>query len=632
MNYRDLAAAIIENVGGKENVNQVVHCATRLRFRLKDDSRANTEVLKKTNGVLSVINAGGQYQIVIGPDVAQVYLEVVELGGFEALAQVPDDEPKKNQNKLSAALEFVASMFQPIIPPITAGGLIKAVMALLVTLNLLDKTTQTYSLLNAFADAPFYFLPILLASSAAKRFECNQFMAMTLGGILIYPSFITMVSEAKAAGTGIAMFGIPITLASYSSSVIPIILGVWFMSYVEKFMNKISPKAIKFFSVPMVSLVVSGIVTLSVLGPIGTWVGNILAAFFTWLNVTAGWAVPTLVGTLSPLLVMTGTHYGLIPIGVNNLATTGFDTVVGPGMLASNVAQGAAGFAVALRSKNKNTKELAASAGLTGVLGITEPVLYGINLKFIYPLIGAMIGGFSGGLYMGITGTGRFAAGSPGILVLPGYIGGEGMTNFVNACIGTGVAIVVSFIATFILFGVYARQGKLDEEETGIKSVKNDTNDAETAAVHADTDIVSVADGKILVKEEIKDEMFREEAMGQTIGIDPENGIIVSPANGTLEMVYETGHAFAVRTSNGRGLLVHIGINTVELKGKGFTALKKQGETVKAGEPVIKVDMNEVKKAGYSMQTFIVVTETEDDDVITFTASGNVAKAQTLNA
>ena len=628
MNYRDLAAAIIENVGGKGNVNQVVHCATRLRFRLKDDSKAKTEVLKKTSGVLSVINAGGQYQIVIGPDVAQVYQEVVDLGGFEALAQVPDDEPKKNQSKLSAALEFIASIFQPIIPPITAGGLIKAVMALLVTLNLLDKTTQTYSLLNAFADAPFYFLPILLASSAAKRFKCNQFVAMALGGILIYPSFITMVSEAKAAGTGIAMFGIPITLASYSSSVIPIILGVWFMSYVEKFMNKVSPKAIKFFSVPMVSLMVSGIVTLSVLGPIGTWVGNILAAFFTWLNTTAGWAVPTLVGTLSPLLVMTGTHYGLIPIGVNNLATTGFDTVVGPGMLSSNVAQGAAGFAVAVRSKNKQTKELAASAGLTGVLGITEPVLYGINLKFVYPLVGAMIGGLTGGLYMGITGTGRYAAGSPGLLVLLGYIGGEGMANFTNACIGTAIAAVVSFIATFILFGIYARQGKLDAEETGSVNLQKNTVAAEA---HEDTDIVSVADGKILEKEEIEDDMFKEEAMGQTIGVDPSNGIIVSPANGTLEMVYETGHAFAVRTANGRGLLVHIGINTVELKGKGFTPLRKQGEAVKAGEPIIKVDIKEVKKAGYSMQTFTVVTEAEEGDEITFIASGNVSKGQTVN-
>ncbi len=634
MNYKELAATIIEKIGGSDNVNQVVHCATRLRFRLKDESKAQTDALKKTSGILSVINAGGQYQIVIGPDVGQVYQEVVDQGGFEAMAQVPDDETEsKNQSKLSQILEFIASIFQPIIPPITAGGLIKAVMALLVTLNLLDKTTQTYTLLSAFADAPFYFLPILLASSAAKRFKCNQFVAMALGGILIYPSFISMVSEAKAAGTGIAMFGIPITLASYSSSVIPIILGVWFMSYVEKFMNKISPKAIKFFSVPMVSLVAAGIATLAVLGPIGTWVGNILAAFFTWLNATAGWAVPTLVGTLSPLLVMTGTHYGLIPIGVNNLATTGFDTVVGPGMLASNVAQGAAGFAVAVRSKNKQTKELAASAGLTGVLGITEPVLYGINLKFIYPLVGAMIGGCAGGLYMGIMGTGRYAAGSPGLLVLPGYIGGEGMTNFTNACIGTGIAIVVSFIATYILFGIYAKQGKLDSEETGLALEKSQTqaNVSSDTSTTSDTDIVAVVDGKILDKVEIKDEMFQQEALGQTLGIEPVNGIIVSPANGKLEMMYDTGHAFAIRTNNQRGILVHVGINTVELKGKGFKPLKEKGAIVRAGEPIIEVDINAVKNAGYSMQTFTVITETEDDDIISFDVTGDVKRGQKIN-
>ncbi len=467
--YRELAEKIVENIGGKENVIQALHCATRLRFTLKDDSKADTETIKKLKGVLSVVNAGGQYQVVIGPDVTDVYKEVIAVGGFGAVAQVADDATeKKDGNKISQALEFVASIFQPIIPAITGAGLIKALMALFVALHCLDNTSQTYTLLNVLADSAFYFLPILLASSTAKRFNCNQFTAMALGGVLVYPGFISMVSAAKEAGEAIHMFGvIPITLASYSSSVIPIILGVWFMSYVEKFVAKISPKAIKFFSVPVLSLLVAGVVTLSVLGPIGTWIGAGIAAFFKWLDATAGWAVPTLVGTLTPILVMTGTHYGLIPIGINNLATAGFDTVVGPGMLASNCAQGAAGLAVSLRSKNKATKELAASAGLTGVLGITEPVLYGINLKFIYPLIGAMIGGFSGGLYMGITHTGRYASGSPGLLVLPAYIGGDSMTNLVNACIGTAIAMVVSFVATFILFNIYAKRGKLDAVETG---------------------------------------------------------------------------------------------------------------------------------------------------------------------
>lgn len=626
MDYKTLASDILKNVGGKENVSGVVHCATRLRFRLKDEGKADTEAVKKVKGVLSVVNAGGQYQVVIGPDVPQVYQEVVAIGGFDAQAQVEDDEPQKDQSKLSAVLEAIASMFQPIIPAITGAGLLKAVMALLVVMKVLDNTTQTYTILNGFADAAFYFLPVLLGASAAKRFKCNQYVAMALGGILIYPGFINLVNAAKEAGTGVSFFGLPVTLASYSSSVIPIILGVWFMSIVEHFVSKISPKAIKFFTVPLASLFVAGSATILVLGPLGTWVGDGIAAFFTWLNNTAGWAVPTLIGTLSPLLVMTGTHYGLIPIGINNLATAGFDTVVGPGMLTSNVAQGAAGLAVAMRTKNSDTKELASSSGLTGLLGITEPVLYGINLRFVYPLIGAMIGGGVGGLFLGITGVGRYASGSPGLLVLPAYIGGDSMNNFIFACIGTAIAIVVSFIATFILFGVYAAQGKLDAAETG----KEPVVPAVAIVPHKDNEIVAVANGELIPASRIKDEAFAAEAMGQTVAVEPSDGLIVSPANGEVEMVFDTGHAFVVRMKDGTGLLIHIGIDTVSLQGKGFRVLKKQGESVKAGEPVVDVDLAAVTKAGYSMQTMIIVSEPADDKTMAFKNFGMVSRGQTI--
>ena len=421
MDYKQLAAVILEKVGGKENVDKVLHCATRLRFTLKDVDKADTDALKKTKGVLSVINAGGQYQVVIGPDVPQVYQEVVALGNFEIAKPVdaPADEPKKKQSKLSSVLEYIASMFQPIIPAITGAGLLKALMALCTVTGLLDSASQTYIILNAIADSAFYFLPILLGSSAAKTFKCNQYVAMALGGVLVYPGFVDLINAAKDAGTSVSLFGLPVTLASYSSSVVPILLGVWFMSVIEHAVQKISPKAVKFFTVPLASLLAAGVVTILALGP----------------------------------------------IGINNLATAGFDTVVGPGMLTSNVAQGAAGLAVGLRTRNKDTKQLAMSAGLTGVLGITEPVLYGVNLKFIYPLISAMIGGGVGGLYLGITGVGRYASGSPGLLVLPAYIGGDSMANLVNACIGTVIAMVVSFVVCYVLYGVWKKQGKLEEGE-----------------------------------------------------------------------------------------------------------------------------------------------------------------------
>ena len=322
---------------------------------------------------------------------------------------------------------------------------------------------------------------------------------MALGGLLVYPGLTELMRSiaanskavtaagsveaalaagtiAEGAATSIKLFGfLPIqTVTSYASSVIPIILGVWLMSYVEKLMQKACPKAVKFFFVPFFSIVIAGICTLVVLGPLGTWASELIQVFFTWLKGTAPWIVPTVVGIFSPLLVMTGTHYGLIPIGTNNLTTVGHDAVVGPGMLVSNTAQGAAGLAVALRSKNPETKQLASSAGFTGLLGITEPVLYGINLKYTFPLYAAMIGGGVGGLFLGITGVERFGAGSPGLLVLPVYLPtaeavalGYTMNNFVCAIIGVIIAVSVSFVSCWIMYGIWAKRGKIDPKELG---------------------------------------------------------------------------------------------------------------------------------------------------------------------
>ena len=634
MDFNKMASSILANVGGKENVSQVVHCATRLRFTLKDDTKANTDAIKKIQGVLQVVNAGGQYQIVIGPDVPQVYQEVLSIGGFEASAQIDDPEAEKqdNRSRVSKILEGIASIFQPIIPAITGAGLLKALMALLSALGWLDNKSQTYIIMNAMADAAFYFMPILLSASCARKFKCNQGTAMALAGILVYPAFITLLGGQDP----VKFFDfIPVTKATYTSSVIPIILGVWFMAQVEHFMQKISPRAIKFFSVPLVSLFVGGLVTITLLGPIGAWVSDLIKAFFEWLNKTAPWIVPTIVGVVNPLLVMTGTHYGLIPIGTNNLATVKWDTVVGPGMLASNVAQGAAGLAMGIRSKNPDTKQQASSAGLTGVLGITEPVLYGVNLKYTFPLIAAMIGGGVGGLFLGITRTARFAGGSPGLLVLPAYIPTEDvkslgytMSNLTNAVIGVIIAMVVSFMACWVLFSIWKKRGKLDPIETGEAPAIPAAADIPPVA---DDAIVAVADGKLIGPADIKDEMFAAETMGQTIAVEPSSGTIVAPANGALEMVFDTGHAFAVRMKDGTGLLVHIGVDTVNMKGEGFTVLKKQGDEVRAGEPIVKVDLKAVEAAGYSTQTMLVVTEpAEEGKTVSYIDFGPVTAGQTI--
>ncbi len=620
MDYKELAAKILELIGGKENVSGVVHCATRLRFTLKDDTKPNTDTLKKTKGVLSVVNAGGQYQIVIGPDVPQVYQEVISLGGFEASAAIddPDAEKQDNRSRLSKLLESIASIFQPIIPAITGAGLLKALMALFAWLGWLKSSTQTYIILNAISDAAFYFLPILLAASCARKFKCNQGNALALAGMLLYPQFITLIN----GGDPVTFLGfLPVTKAPYASSVIPIILGVWFMSVVERYVQKISPQAVKFFSVPLFSLVISATATITVLGPLGSWASRLIEALFTWMNATIPWLVPTVVGIFSPILVMTGTHYGLIPIGTNNLATVKWDSVV-IGMLPSNVAQGAAGLAVALRSKNPDTKQQASSAGLTAVLGITEPVLYGVNMRFTFPLYAAMIGGGLGGLYMGLTRVARFAGGSPGLLVLPGYIPhaealalGYTMTNFMHAVIGgVVVAFVGAWVACNVLYDIWKKQGKIPPEELGI---------IEEAPAVPDDVIVAAVNGTLIGPADIKDEMFSQQTMGQTIAIEPSDGTIASPVNGTIEMIFPTGHAFGLRMKDGTGLLVHIGVDTVNLKGQGFTVLKKQGDAVKAGEPVVRVDLEAIKGAGYSPQTIIVITEpVNEDELVSFIEFG----------
>jgi PTS system beta-glucosides-specific IIC component len=448
MNYKQLAKDVLKNVGGMENVSALTHCATRLRFNLKDNSKAETDNLKKINGVMGVVNKGGQYQVIIGSDVANVYKEINELANFD---NNTSDSEADNKGPVVKVLDTISGIFTPIIPAITGAGMLKAVMALLVTFKVIATNTQTYAILSVMADAAFFFLPFLIANSAAKKFKVNPYMAMSIAGVILHPNFTNMVAAAKKAGQAIQFVGLPVTLASYSSSVIPIILAVWLMSFVEPLADKVSPKPVKFFTKPLLTLLITAPLTLIAIGPLGIVLGNGISNGIAFLNKYASWLVPLIVGTFSPLLVMTGTHYGLIPIGINNIATAGFDTVVGPGMLGSNIAQGGAALAVAIKTKNKDLKQLASSAGITAVCGITEPAMYGVNLKLKRPLIAAMIGGGVSGLFLGITGVGRYTSGSPGLLALPGYIGTNGLRNITFAIIGSAIAFAVSFIATLIM-------------------------------------------------------------------------------------------------------------------------------------------------------------------------------------
>lgn len=448
-NYGELARSLIGLVGGESNISNVTHCATRLRFNLKDESKADTNAIKGTKGVVGVVSSSGQYQVIIGAEVTMVYEKLTsQLHNIGAPAA---DGPKGSL--VNRILDTITGIFTPVLPALTASGMLKAVLALLVAFKLVDNTSSTYQVINFMADATFYFLPVLLANSAAKKLGCNPFLAMMLGAMLIHPNFVNMVAASKETGDAITIFLLPIYNATYSSSVIPILLGVLLMSKVEPLATKYSPKAIRFFTAPLLTMFIVGIATLCVLGPIGYVISNALAAAVNGLGSIAPWLAPTIIGTVLPFLVMTGTHHALTPIGINNRMTIGFDTIIYPGQLASNIAQGAAALAVSVKTKNLERKQLASATGITAVCGITEPVLYGVTMKIRTNMIAAMAGGGVGGFFMGLMNTKNYSGGSPGLLTLPSYIGLDApMSNFYFACIGAAIAFAVSFVVSFLLY------------------------------------------------------------------------------------------------------------------------------------------------------------------------------------
>lgn len=611
MDYKKLAEEILQNVGGSDNISGLTHCATRLRFNLKDEGKAKTDVLKGTKGVMGVVSSGGQYQVIIGSDVASVYRPLTEMANLKEGAV-----QEKDGRKLGAKLiDTISGIFTPILPAITAAGMLKAVLSLLVAFKVVSTDAQTYQVVNFMADSAFYFLPVLLANSAAKKFKCNPYLAMMVGGILLHPNFVNMVTASKESGEAIKLFFLPIYNASYSSSVIPIILSVWFLSFVEPIADRVSPKAVKFFTKPLITVLVGGVAALVVLGPVGYIIANIIASGINGLETYASWLVPTILGGLFPLLVMTGTHYGIIPIGINNRMTLGYDTIVYPGNLASNIAQGGATLAVAVKSKVSEVKQLASSAGITAVCGITEPALYGVNMRFKTPLYSAMAGGAVGGLFMGIMRVRNYSGGSPGLMTLPSYIGGDSLRDLYLACIGAAIAFVISFVLSYVLFK--------DGEESGEKqetAPKTEEAAEKSILKTGSATICAPLTGKAVALSEVSDPTFGEEILGKGAAVIPADGKVVSPVNGTVETVFDTLHAIGLKSEDGVEILVHIGLDTVKLNGKYFKAHVKNGDKVKVGTLLVEADLEGIKKEGYDVITPVIVSNSFDyGDVLAVT-------------
>ena len=568
MDYENTAKKILQRVGGKDNVINLVHCMTRLRFTLKDESIVDDEAVKKTKGVMGIMKKGGQYQIIIGNDVGNVFNELNKLGNFSNEVKEVPEKSNEKKNIFTMLMDTISGIMAPVIPAIIGAAMIKVLLTLLPMIGVLSTNGQTYQLLSVIGDGAFFFMPVLIAISASKKFGTNMYYAASIALIMLHPNLITLMNTAHDAGQTVKFLKyIPVTYASYSYSVIPIILAVYSLRYVERFVDKITPVVTKNFLKPMLVVLIEAPIALIILGPLGAICGNGLSTVVYAIHDKLGFIAIGLVAGVYPFVVMAGMHHAFTPIKLGMIATTGYENFICIGELCSNMAQGAASLAVALRSKNKDFKQIAGSSAFSALFaGITEPALYGVTLRLKRPMLGACIGGAVGGLVGGF---------------------------FQMKCFG---------IATLIIGfeDIVDEDDDLDfVEESNAQLLDNEIS------------ITSPLEGKVIPLTEVKDPTFSQEILGKGAAIIPEKGVVYAPFDGKVDAVFETGHALGLVSEDGVELLVHVGIDTVNLKGKYFTPKKKSGDTMKKGDILLEFDIDKIKADGYDVTTPIIISNTE---------------------
>lgn len=650
-NYDALAKTIIKDVGGKDNVISVVHCTTRLRFKLKDEKKANDDALKDTDGVVTVVKAGGQYQVVIGNEVADVYEAVLKEGGFSGGGQVADDDlDDSNMSLMDKAIDLISGIFTPILGPMAAAGMIKGLTAMCASFGWLAKTSGTYEVLYAIGDGFFYFLPLILAITSAKKFKVDRFTAITIGAAMCYPAMVAMNSSKKVLfdlfnGTFLhsqvhaTFLGIPIISMNYTSTVIPIILAIWFASVVEKWCKKWIPTVVKTFLVPFVTLLIVVPLTFLIIGPLATWIGNALAAItsavYNFSPVLAG----ILLGGFWQVFVIFGVHWGFVAVMMSNIAALGYDPILGLSLGAS-FAQIGVVLAILLQTKDQKLKGIALPAFLSGIFGVTEPAIYGVTLPRKKPFVLSCIAAGIGGGLIGFFGTKMYMMGGMGVFVIPAAIGPK--TGVDMSVYGLMIAMAVSFVLGFILQMVLGKKS-VDQayDEKQAKTVQEVANQADTIAkaapslastsdLNVSTELVSPLAGELLPLSEVKDEVFSSGAMGEGVAVEPSEGVLHAPADGKVVMTFPTGHAIGMKTSDGAEILMHIGMDTVNLQGHGFETLVAKGDEVKAGDELVKFDIDAIHAKGYVVTTPIVVTNSKDYEKITVVSQGKVKVGQEI--
>ena len=603
MDYQAIAKEILKDVGGKDNIVDVTHCYTRLRFVLKDTKQANKEVLLQTEGVISVVESGGQYQVVLGNKVAHVYNALEPLLAQQLTTKTSTKEKNSLGNRV---LNTVAAIFTPVVPAIAASGMLKGILAIAVMVanNFYQvdlKPLNTYIILSAASDALFYFMPVILGYSAAKVFKTNEYIAMVIGATLCYPTIVSLMTEESA----VTLFGLHVTKANYVSTVIPIILAIFMLAYVQRFLEKVIPEVLKIIMVPTLSLLLMIPATLLLFGPIGIYLGDGVNWLYYYIMNLSPILLGGFIGGIWCVLVIFGAHRGLVPIGINDVARTGRQNLLAFAG-AANFSQAGAAFGVFVRTKNKDLKAVAASATVTALFGITEPAIYGANLRLKKPMIYAVASGAAGGALMGWDGSYGTAFANQGLLTIPVYAE-AGTKAFICYLLGCGIAFFGAFLLTIFLG---FNDLPLDEsrQEPVLKT--------EATTVKEKQRIQAPVQGQLVSLDQINDEVFASQQMGKTLAIYPTEEQIVSPGNGQVTALYPTHHAIGLKLDNGAEILLHIGINTVELKGRGFETFVKVGERVRLGQKLLSFDKQIIQAAGYDPTVLVIVTNTAEMSVI----------------
>lgn len=635
MDYKKTAQEILENVGGSKNIVSAAHCATRLRLVIADNSKADKEAIENVDGVKGVFEASGQLQIILGTGtVNKVFDEFIAIAGITASTKAEAKEAAaEKQNWFMKAIKLLGDIFVPIIPAIVASGFLMGIMNALDFMNAngflaIDTSSSIYVFANLFSNIAYTFLQILIAFSAAKAFGANQYLGAVIGMIMIHPSLqnaYTVATEGVQQ-TQSVFFGLyHIDMVGYQGHVIPIIIAVWILSVLEKKLHKVVPAALDLFVTPLVSVFVTGYLTLSIVGPIFVWGENAILGAIQWMLTLPLGLGSLIMGGLYAPTVVTGIHQMYTAIDIGQLAKYGV-TYWLPLASAANVAQGAAALAVGVKSKDQKIKSLALPSSLSAFMGITEPAIFGVNLRFFKPFIAGCIGGGCGALYASLVHLGAKGTGVTGIFGILLCLN-QPLQYIIEMAISVGVAFVISFIiykdkepATQTAKTKAAVENK--ETEANVKETENSAE--KTVSVE---EITSPVNGTVVPTAEVADETFASEMLGTTVAVEPADGKIVAPCDGEVMNIFETGHAVCIATECGAELLIHIGIDTVSMEGKGFVKKVEDGAKVHKGDVLIEADLDEIRAAGHPATTMMILTNADDFSKVEKTAAGTVTTA-----